>query len=169
MRIVELIPTNLAKHKVKRQGNGTDADLLTIWESTYPGITTYKALCARMGWEPFGGGTMGKQGDRHKPGFCLSGYRDKVLEGRKASPHLFALAIDIVVPCDMQPEVALVADELFARVGMYPDRHFMHLDLVPNCWIRKYHAKRYWVQIDKVYQYPDSIGDAIIIAKGDAQ
>ncbi len=156
---LELRPPNLAELGVKRRGDGKAPDLQTIWISPYPVITRYKIWCDRMGWKAFGGGDMHNLGSGI--GVPTSGYRDLIIEGRKQSPHLHAIALDCYVPADMQKDAANKADQLFARVGLYPEDQFMHLDLMPDCWMEKFGGRRYWVKIDGCYKYCDAINDAI--------
>ena len=161
-----LIPPNLAALGVKRQGNGKLADLATIWDTPYPVITNYKLWCDDMGWEPFAGGTRHRQGPYGMPGFLLSGYRDAILEGRMHSPHRYAFALDSAVPTDLQADAAVKGDKRFARIGLYPDNGFIHLDLAPQCWIDKYGGARYWVRKNGVYTSFDSLDDTIDFAGG---
>ena len=159
MIITDLVIPNLAVLGVKRRGDGVAPDLQTIWISPYPVITRYTLWCERMGWVPFGAGNMRNLGSG--VGVPTSGYRDQIIEGRKQSPHLHAIALDCYVPAHLQKDAAIEADQLFARVGMYPDRNFMHIDLVPESWIAKYGARRYWVQRKGVYTYADTVAESI--------
>ena len=161
-----LVPPNLAQLGVRRQGNGKAADLLTIWATPYPVITNYKLWCRDMGWKPFAGGNLHRQGRYGEPGFLLSGYRDTILEGRAHSPHLYAFALDSAVPKDVQAEAAVKADKHFARVGLYPDNAFIHIDLAPQCWIDKYGGARYWVRKKGIYRSFNVLSDAIDFAGG---
>lgn len=155
----ELRPPNLAALGVKRRGDGRIPDLQTIWVGPYPVLTRYGRWCKKLGWAPFGGGDMHNLGTG--AGFPTSGYRDKIIEGRENSPHLYAIALDCFVPAQLQEEAAIEADKLFARVGMYPERNFMHLDLVNEAWMAKFGGRRYWVEIGGRYKYFDAINDAI--------
>ena len=167
MRSHCLLPQNLAAFGVKRQGDGMAADLLTIWKTTYPVITNYKKVMARVGWVPFAGGTMDYQGPRTLQGFITSGYRDQLIEGRKNSPHLYAIALDFGVgPPKEQARVARLASDLFYRIGLYPDNGFIHVDLMPSDWIRRYNAARYWVRKNGVYRPFDNLDNAIIYSGG---
>ena len=159
-----LVPPNLAALGVKRQGDGKAADLATIWATPYPVITNYKLWCNDMGWEPFAGGTRHKQGPYGKPGFLLSGYRDTILEGRVHSPHRYAFALDSAVAKALQAEAAIKADKRFARIGLYPDDGFIHIDLAPQCWIDKYGGAPYWVRKNGVYTSFDWLEDAVVFA-----
>ena len=149
---------------VDRIGNGTLADLHTIWKTPYPVLTKYKLLCGSMKVIPFAGGNYLEQGSNNKQGYITSGYRDELIEGRKQSPHLYALAIDVAVG-NIQKQIAWgsKAYKLYTRVGLYPDRGFIHCDLMPTVWIDKYsdQQKRYWICIKGKYHYASGFGDII--------
>jgi hypothetical protein len=159
MIITDLVIPNLAVLGVKRRGDGIAPDLQTIWLTPYPVITRYVLWCKRMGWAPFGTGNMRNLGGG--VGVPTSGYRDLIINGRTQSPHLHAFALDCYVPAQLQKDAAIEADRLFARVGICPDRKFMHIDLAPESWIAKYGARRYWVQRAGQYLYADTLGEAL--------
>ena len=164
---IVLLPQNLAALGVKRQGDGKAADLLTVYATTYPVLTNYKALCGRLGWHPYAGGSMDMQGDRSIQGFLTSGYRDELIEGRTNSPHLYAVALDMAVGGFVeQARVARHAADLFYRIGFYPDNGFLHIDLMSPEWIARYNASRYWVRKNGIYKPFDNIGDAITYSGG---
>jgi hypothetical protein len=150
----QLMPINLAHLGWKRQGTKGEPDLVTIYRTPYPVLSSYVTLCRQTGLEPFAGGTYDKQGSAG-PGFITSGYRDSIIEDREHSPHLYAFAIDVQVGnAARQLEVAAQAGALFARVGLYPFRGFIHLDQAPDNWVDKYSKRRYWVQdADRKYVY----------------
>lgn len=163
MHDIDLVPPNLAQFGVERKIESPIADLITIWKTPYPVLTRYKLLCAKFDWAPFAGGTYQHQGDERKQGYITSGYRDVIINGRKNSPHLYALAIDVAVGDIIhQIEWAKAADMLFTRIGIYPQRGFVHIDLVSIAWINKFSDinKRYWIQLkDRNYQYFSKLDD----------
>lgn len=139
----DLLPPNLATLGVRRRD--PNVDLETIWLSPYPVISSYVRLvelCPTL--DEFGGGTRLNQG--HTPGRITSGYRDQVLEGNITSPHLFAFALDIFIP-DLADQIKYgsKASKIFKRVGIYPDRKIIHVDLAPDNWIKKYNKARFWI------------------------
>lgn len=144
---IRLLPPNLATLGVKRQAKPGQADLTTIWRTPYPVLTNYSTLCNQTDLLRFAGGSYEHQGSDRCPGFILSGYRDQVIEGNESSPHLFAFAIDVLVGnATRQLFIAKQALTLFTRVGLYPFRGFVHLDLASADWIAHYHKRRFWVQ-----------------------
>lgn len=144
---VDLIVPNLARLGVPRRGDGISADLETIWLSPYPVITNYLAACKDLEAEPFAGGTREKQGQPYAPGYITSGYRDKLVDNNESSPHLHALAIDIVAgSIEDQIRFAQAFDRHFVRVGLYPARKFIHVDLAPANWMLHYGKAYYWVE-----------------------
>lgn len=155
---LQLVPPNLAALGVKRIGDPDNADLGTIWSTPYPVITRYKQWCQLVNLKPFGGGHL--LGQQNEPGLITSGFRDELIEGRKHSPHLYALALDIFVgDLHRQLAVAPAALGFFSRIGIYPDNGFIHLDLVPQSWMDRFSKKRFWCRVDGEYesfdQWPD--------------
>lgn len=149
---LQLVPPNLAALGVKRQGDPEAADLMTIWNTPYPVLTRYKLWCDLVNLQPFAGGEVTAQGSPSIAGYITSGYRDQLVEGRKHSPHLFALAIDVAVgDVHRQLAVAPAALNFFSRIGLYPDNGFIHLDLMPASWLVKYGGRQFWCRIGGVY------------------
>lgn len=160
-----LIPPNLAELGVIRRGGG-EADLETIWLTPYPVISNYLWLMDELGWVPFGGGTRQKQRSRIN-GFITSGYRDKVLNGNEESPHLYAFAEDFVcIGLRRQIEVGRKAAQKYPRVGLYPDRGFIHCDVAPDNWIERYNKARYWVTFKGKTEVFSEYNDAAKFADG---
>lgn len=157
MEVTNIIPVHLQKMGVIRLVS-PEADLLTIWKTPYPIIGEYTRLCGDMGVEPFAGGTMEHQGPKNRVSYITSGYRDKIIESRTNSPHLFGLAIDVAVG-DLKEQIkwALAAQYRFPRIGLYPANGFIHLDYASNSWIYRYEGKRAWVKKSGVYIAYDSI------------
>lgn len=150
--MIDLLPVNLAGQGVARRSGPDEADLVTPAMTSYPMITNYLLLCkaAPNILTPFGGGTLEKQGARIN-GYITSGYRADMIDGRIHSPHRYALAWDIIVMAATdQIKVGRLAveNDLFTRVGFYPDRNFIHVDMMPEVWIKKYRAAMAWVEVD---------------------
>ena len=116
--------------------------------------------------EPFAGGTYQKQGSKFRPGYITSGYRSKITEGRRNSPHLYGLALDIAVGDAYEQAIwAKAADMLYTRVGLYPDNGFIHVDMMPKVWCSHYHGTKYWVKKGDKYKGLWSLSEAITLAK----
>lgn len=163
--MIELVPPNLAVLGVKRRLPMIVPDLLTIWETPYPVITRYKILCDRLGIIPFAGGELRQQGPSSEIGYITSGYRSAIIGGNMCSPHLYALALDIAIgDVHRQVVAARVAVDLFSRVGLYPDNGFIHIDLVNDAWLERYHGRLYWVRKDGSYTSFDELEPAIEFA-----
>lgn len=140
-----LIPPNLAALGVKRQGDGKAADLVTIYRTPYPVLKNYRRFCEVAGLEPFAGGTYTEQGENWKAGFITSGYRDDLIDGRTQSPHLHAIAIDVVIgSVHKQLAAAPIAVDYFTRLGLYPFNGFIHLDLATREWMVQHGGRRFW-------------------------
>jgi hypothetical protein len=153
MQDIKLMPVNLAEFNVPRVTMDGTADLVTIAKTPYPVLSKYKKLCAYMDVEPFAGGTWKKQGKQNVLGYITSGYRNKVIEGNISSPHLFAFALDIAVgDIKAQVEWAKRAIQLYTRIGLYPANGFIHVDLAPIIWMKKYYKRRYWCKVNGVYK-----------------
>ena len=151
---VYLGPPNLAALGVSRQqilskdsNDGRAADLVTIMRTPYPVLKNYKAWCKTAGLNPFAGGDYLDQGPANVPGYITSGYRDEIIGGNKTSPHPLALALDVAVggPAK-QLAAASTALQYFTRIGLYPHRGFIHVDLVPKMWVQKHHKAFFWLQ-----------------------
>lgn len=141
-----LIIPNLGELGLPRQGDRTEADLITIWLTPYPVIGSYKRLAGLAGFPPFGGGSMQKQG-KPQSGFVTSGYRDLILHGNKHSPHRYAIALDIIAG-DVTQQIQMGRWALqsgFSRVGLYPDQGFIHVDVAPPNWVAHFRKARFWV------------------------
>lgn len=146
--ILILPPPNLYRLGLPKAVPDDRPDLITIWRTPYPVITPYLELCHQIGVTPFAGGTMEEQGPASKTGYINSGYRPYVVAGNLDSPHMYALAIDLfVLPPLKVIAVARVAATLYNRIGIYPDRHFIHCDQAPQIWMEKHHKAVAWVQL----------------------
>ncbi len=170
------LPINLASMGVPRAiENGVDID--TIWMTPYPVFSTYSGLCKTTGIVFLGkGGRMGGdypsmptfiQGE-HSDGYILSGYRSEIINGNASSMHQYAMALDVEVhSVEKQVEVGRAAlKEGFTRVGFYPDRKFMHWDMAPDNWIKRFAKRRFWVEVDGTKQSFDEIDHAIEFMTG---
>lgn len=176
------LPINLAVMGVKRYIAAPQVDLNIIWSTPYPIITTFKKVCKATGLDFLGKhGTMFRGEDiiapeggirvgppafafgEHSNGYILSGYRDEIINGNVSSMHRYAMALDVeVYSPDKQVDVAIEAlKQGFTRVGLYPDRKFMHLDMAPDNWIKRFTKRRFWVEINGTKQSFDEIGRAI--------
>ncbi len=160
-----LLPQNLAKLGVKRRGDGIEPDLQTPWLSSYPVIKTYISFCKAVSWKPFGGGHIHQQGNQI--GQINSGYRDKPIGGNENSEHMFALPLDVYSGGASNQLLALPeACHFYSRVGVYPERKFMHLGLAPDESIRKYNKAKYWIKTNK-YKLFDNPADMISYLKAE--
>jgi hypothetical protein len=162
---INLLPVNLANMGVPRRAPEGEADLVTPALTPYPMVTNYLLLCKACPniLTPFGGGTIEQQGTRIN-GFITSGYRNELVNERVASPHRFAMAWDIIVMAAVDQITVgrrAVDNDLFTRVGFYPDRHFIHVDMVPDNWIEHYRAARSWVEMGGKQFYFNDISSAI--------
>ena len=164
---IDLLPPNLMRVGVKRRGNGRTPDLETIALTPYPVLMNYKQWCRVVGLDPFAGGSWSKQGPSDVAGYITSGYRDEIINGNESSPHPFAIASDVAV-CDVGRQLAVVpsAVNYFSRVGIYPGRGFVHLDLAPDDWIRKYNKRRFWCKTADAFKSFDSLTDLTRYAEG---
>ncbi len=159
---IELLPIKLSAMGVPRAVASPKPDLITVYKTPYPVLTYFKKFCAVAGIPAFAGGTWQEQGPPGI-GYINSGYRVKI--GAKNSDHKFALGIDpIIGDLDEQIRMAVIANNYFTRIGIYPDMGILHLSLAPLCWIKHYKAKRFWVKIGKVYTSFDHLDKAIAFA-----
>lgn len=159
-------PPNLCKLGLKRATPNDVPDLVTIWKSPYPVLLPYMSLCAEVGWNPYANGTYKEQGEFWRKGYITSGYRDNIIEGNYNSPHHYAFAIDISTgSMDRQIEVALKARYKYARIGLYHNQNFIHVDAAPYNWIEHYNKANYWVKRNGVYHYFESFGEMIDFAQ----
>ena len=147
----ELTIPNLAKMGIVRKCS-PQADLDTIWATPYPVLTNYQILMKLAGLQLFAGGSRHSQGRQNIDGYITSGYRDEIIGENDTSPHRFGIAIDVrITDTERQISIAHVAlmNGLFTRIGFYPDRGFIHLDLAPDNWITRYDKVRFWISIGK--------------------
>jgi len=86
-----------------------------------------------------------------KPIIVTSGCRCKLynshIGGVGNSPHLTGKASDIYCDGIDIYELAGRADLIFSRIGLYPDNHFIHVDIVPP------HPSKFWVRHKGEYKY----------------
>ena len=115
-----------------------DPDIETIRRTPYPVLSRYGIWRQRLGYDDM---TSLK---------ITSGYRDEIIDGNQESPHHYGFAIDVVIG-DML-KAADAARDLFARIGFYPGRSFLHLDQAPDNWIKHHCKARYWVNIRGIYR-----------------
>lgn len=169
------LPNNLADLGVPRRVREPDADLDTLWLTSYPIITNYKKLCETTGLCFLGkGGSLTNipgswpviiQG-KHSDGYVLSGYRSKIISGNVNSPHRYGFALDIEIHDPIrQAEVGEIALTWFTRVGFYPGRAFIHVDMAPLNWIKRYAKALFWVQVNGQYHNFTEIGKAVEFMK----
>lgn len=158
IRLLHHEPWDMRKMGLKRQGDGVQADLWTLWMTPIPMIRNFVTLCSRtILLDPFGGGTWQKQGDPNVDGYVTSGFRDEIINGNKLSTHLQARAMDAKVTGIVnQLIVGSLALDLFPRIGVYPKKGFMHFDWAVEDWIQKYNKTHYWVIDDR---YPPQAFD----------
>lgn len=161
-----LIIPNLALLGVPRRVPAEDPqpDLVTIWMNPWPVLTNYKRLCHKVGLVPFTGGSYLKQGKREN-GYITSGYRNELINENVNSPHRFGIALDFIVDnIDLMIEVLREAvPSGFTRVGCYPERKFVHVDIAPDDWIEKFSKSRFWLYTNE-YEYLsyNELQDALI-------
>ena len=84
--------------------------------------------------------------------------------GNINSPHRFGLALDVIFLSNIL-KAARAAGLYFSRVGIYPQKKFIHVDLVEDNWIKQYLKERFWVNADNEYFYFDNLSDALIKAE----
>ncbi len=158
-----LIIPNLGALGLPQRG---DPDLITPYESHYLMHTNYLLWCQDLRIDPYAGGTRFEQGPRWKVGYILSGYRQAAIEGNEMSPHRYAIAWDTAVgKLDAQIEAARAGVRHFRRVGLYPQNGFIHMDLAPDNWIKKFNKALFWVRLDGRYTHFDYLEQAIQFAK----
>ena len=82
----------------------------------------------------------------NKPIYITSGIRcrkyNRKIGGYINSPHLTGKAVDIHVRNMSLKDLAIKAKDVgFTRVGLYPDNHFIHIDIIrpwkSASWIRR--------------------------------
>jgi len=87
----------------------------------------------------------------NKPIRITSGYRcsaeNKKVGGSVNSPHLLGEAADIYCKSMDIYELAGRADLIFSRIGIYPDNHFIHVDILPAS------PSKFWVRHKGIYKY----------------
>ena len=80
------------------------------------------------------------------PIYITSGIRckkeNKRVGGYSRSPHLTGKAVDIYAKKTTLKDLAIAARDVgFTRVGLYPDNHFIHIDIIrpwgSASWIRR--------------------------------
>ena len=161
-RSAALVTPNLAELGVPRRAPIGIPDMETIWLTPYPVITNYIAFCHYLHISPFGGGTRSNQSSWSN-GSITSGYRSENL-GNKNSAHRFGFALDIIFLVDLL-KAARGATLYFKRVGIYPQKKFIHVDLADDNWIKKYNKERFWVFADETYHYFETIEEALAKAE----
>ena len=94
----------------------------------------------------------------NKPINISSGIRcrkyNKKIGGYINSPHLTGKAVDIHVRNMSLKELAINAKEVgFTRVGIYPDNHFIHVDIIrpwkSASWIRRKGRYTYYKTLEE--------------------
>lgn len=95
-----------------------------------------------------------------------SGYRDRNVDPEvKNSPHKFAIALDLAAgKLEKQVEWARVAVKHFNRVGLYPQRGIIHVDMADPEWIETYNGAKYWVCLNDKYTGFETLEQAITYA-----
>jgi len=143
-----MIYVNYKELKFPQKG---DPDIETVYLFQPEVIARYKNFCHEAGLEIYGGGTRKIQ--RNLPGKILSGYRNFVPKGGvEISPHFFCIALDIYVPLKekklLEKNLSLIPIALkhFSRIGIYPLKNSIHLDIADKEWMKKYGGKQFWYQ-----------------------
>jgi len=128
---------NLAKQGIKRVIGPPESDIMRVREYHPEVLEKYDEL--KKQW-----------GDYIK---INSGYRDKAIGKIKNSPHMFAIALDLAVGNTLkQIELGKMAlDCGFCRVGLYPCKGIIHVDIADDDWIKRYHGAPFWVSIEGAY------------------
>lgn len=83
----------------------------------------------------------------NKYAHITSGYRDThVKGGAKNSPHYFGIALDVSVGHILnQIEFGRIClKHGFTRLGLYPQKGIVHIDIADAEWIKKYRGTPYW-------------------------
>ncbi len=87
----------------------------------------------------------------NKPIKVTSGYRcpveNKKVGGAKNSAHLLGEGADIYCKDIDIYKLAGRADLIFSRIGIYPDNHFIHVD------IKRPNPSKFWVRHNGKYKY----------------
>jgi uncharacterized protein YcbK (DUF882 family) len=146
---------NYKEKHIKQQGN---PDIETIYNNLSQVIEKYKLLCELSNRLPYGGGARNNQGT--KPLKILSGYRDYIPDGGVTnSPHFFCIALDIYFPFYQAPFKEIGIDICknalmvgFKRIGLYPYKDSIHVDMADDYWCHQYNGVGFWVQ-DKDLKY----------------
>lgn len=86
-----------------------------------------------------------------EPIYISSGIRcptyNKKIGGHSKSPHLLGKAADIYCKNIDIYRLASKADLIFSRIGLYPDNHFIHVDILPAS------PSKFWVRHKGIYKY----------------
>lgn len=166
----------MAQQGIKRKVGQPTADIETIKQYHPEALYALGIVCVRMGlsgaWVLLDGTV---------PDFIISGYRAASVDAEVTnSPHGFAGAFDILVSnldarvaqnrmpiLEKQLEWARqgTADGLFTRAGIYPEQNTMHLDIMDDEWIKKYHGAKFWVKWHGKYHGFETLDGAESYAK----
>lgn len=141
------------------------ADLEVIWMTPYPVITNYMKLCDESDLlTAFGGGSREQQLHRIS-GYITSGYRPGIVGMNFESPHRYAIALDVIVgDAQQQVEVGEIALKYFTRVGLYPGKGIIHIDMAPPSWIAHHKKSPFWTYTDDQYFPFDNFTEAAEMA-----
>ena len=190
---IPLEPINISQIpcNVPRQTPEPYADILSVWQSPFPVITSYLEVCRLTGLYPFGGGVVlfsnGKCLEMDgedilrslhefwkmvKAGWEINYFNQGDLPGKIISGyridkgiHGCLLAIDYHVGnLERQIEVARTARNYFTCIGLYPQKTFIHNDISNEIWRIKHRPNwKYWVKSDE-YHRQDSFFDMVRFA-----
>ena len=99
-----------------------------------------------------------------KYAIITSGYRDAhVKGGAKNSPHYFGIALDIAVG-DILNQIKfgrICLKNGFKRLGLYPQKGIVHIDIADRAWQKKYNGTPYWSYLKRKYKGFYKLDDCI--------
>jgi len=160
-------PVNLAKLGVARRVPEPTADLETMHLSGLPTLRQYEMVCNDCNIAPYCGGTYMAQGNGGD-GYVLSGYRDNPIGGNRESAHMYCGAVDVAaMTTDIMRRMAGSALLHFNRIGLYPKRHFIHMDIMPTIWLNEHNKPVLWAELNGVIVPFTSYDQMIRAALGD--
>lgn len=140
------IEFNYRESGKKEKGN---PDIITISQYNPVLLRIYQNACKDYGIKPYGGGTINAQ--KKGLGYITSGYRDyKPKDGAEDSPHYYCIALDIYFDYNDLSQIYLFAKTCcnfgFTRIGFYPAKKILHIDMATPEWRKERNAFFHWVQ-----------------------
>ena len=139
-----LHPVNFGELGIQRKTAAPIADIRRVYEIYPELVLCYEQACDIVGLERYGGGTLDMQASHL--GMITSGFRSEIIGGNKESAHRYAAAFDVAVGVgQVMLDSSLAFATLFNRIGIYPDKQFIHADAMPDAWIREHNKARFWI------------------------